>query len=63
MAYKSGRYMGEKEYQTYFTSIQVRQKDLDRLNAIAFLGEAKWKVVKRLIDAYEVANMKKRVKQ
>ena len=55
--------MGEKEYQTYFTSIQVRQKDLDRLNAIAFLGEAKWKVVKRLIDAYEVANMKKRVKQ
>ena len=26
-------------------------------------GEAKWKVVKRLIDAYEVANMKKKVKQ
>tara|TARA_B100000927_G_C16465798_1_gene469647 strand:+ start:446 stop:637 length:192 start_codon:yes stop_codon:yes gene_type:complete len=63
MAYRSGRYMGEKGYETYFTTIQVRKKDFDRLNAICLKGEAKWKVVKRLIDAYEVANMKKKVKQ
>tara|TARA_B100001778_G_C18497815_1_gene588231 strand:+ start:878 stop:1045 length:168 start_codon:yes stop_codon:yes gene_type:complete len=55
--------MGEKGYETYFTTIQVRKKDFDRLNAICLKGEAKWKVVKRLIDAHEVANIKKKVKQ
>ena len=44
-------------------NIVAAEGQLDDKNTGIRVGEAKWKVVKRLIDAYEVANMKKKVKQ
>ena len=59
MAYRCGRTMGEKAYEAHFTTVQIRKKDFARLQKICFQGEAKWKGLKRLIDAHEVALLKK----
>ena len=51
--------MGDRTYEDHFTTVQIRKKDFDRLKEFSFPKEAKWKALKRLLDAHEVSLLKK----